>query len=98
MRNRLLPALPALLLALAPSIGAAQTALQLRWELVGDSIAHDWGASRAAFTLTNRATNPLPPTAWAISLNALPSADPGTLGSGFIIEDVSAAPTRLAPA
>src|SRR5256886_4567729 len=39
MRNRLLPALPVLLLTLAPSAGAAQTTLQLRWELVGDSVA-----------------------------------------------------------
>src|SRR5881628_3240240 len=98
MRNRLLPALPALLLTLAPSIGAAQTALQLRWELVGDSIAHDWGASRAAFTLTNRGTKPLPPTGWAIYFNALHSADPGSVGSGFIIEDVIADLHRLAPA
>src|SRR6266571_4971734 len=98
MRNRLLPALPVLLLTLAPSIGAAQTALQLRWELVGDSIAHDWGASRAAFTLTNRGTKPLPPTGWAIYFNALHSADPGSVGSGFIIEDVIADLHRLAPA
>jgi len=54
MRNRLLPVLPALLLALTSRAGAAQTALQLRWELVGDSIANDHGASRAAFTLTIR--------------------------------------------
>src|SRR6266702_3113045 len=98
MRNRLLPALPVLLLTLAPSIGTAQTALQLRWELVGDSIAHDWGASRAAFTLTNRGTKPLPPTGWAIYFNALHSADPGSVGSGFIIEDVIADLHRLAPA
>src|SRR5437867_3022700 len=98
MRNRLLPALPVLLLTLAPSIGAAQTALQLRWELVGDSIAHDWGASRAAFTLTNRGTKPLPPTGWAIYFNALHSALPGSVASGFIIEDVMADLHRLAPA
>src|SRR2546427_11802285 len=98
MRNRLLPALPALLLTLAPSIGAAQTALQLRWELVGDSIANDWGASRAAFTLPNRSTNPLPSSGWAIYFNALHSAVPGSVGSGFIIEDVIADLHRLAPA
>src|SRR3989441_1218135 len=98
MRNRLLPALPALLLTLAPSIGAAQTALQLRWELVGDSIASDWGASRAAFTLTNRSTKPLPSSGWAIYFNALHSAVPGSVGSGFIIEDVIADLHRLAPA
>ncbi len=60
MRNPFLPALPALLLAFTPGAGAAQRALQLRWELVGDSVANDWGASRAAFTLTNRGTTPLP--------------------------------------
>src|SRR2546426_12687986 len=100
MRNRLLPALPALLLALAPSAGAgaAQTTLQLRWELVGDSIANDWGASRAAFTLTNRSTKPLPSSGWAIYSNALHSALPGSVGSGFIIEDVIADLHRLAPA
>src|SRR2546425_1774522 len=98
MRNRLLPALPALLLALAPSAGAAQTTLQLRWELVGDSIANDWGASRAAFTLTNRSTKPLPSSGWAIYFNALPSAVPGSVGSGFIIEDVIADLHPLAPA
>src|SRR5207245_10204035 len=98
MRNRLLPALPALLLALAPSAGAAQTTLQLRWELVGDSVATDWGASRAAFTLTNRGAKPLAPTGWAIYFNALHSALPGSVGSGFIIEDVIADLHRLAPA
>src|SRR5947208_14025418 len=98
MRNRLLPALPALLLTLAPGAGAAQTTLQLRWELVGDSIANDWGASRAAFTLTNRGAKPLAPTGWAIYFNALHSALPGSVGSGFIIEDVIADLHRLAPA
>src|SRR5437870_2460663 len=98
MRNRLLPALPALLLALAPSAGAAQTTLQLRWELVGDSIANDWAASRAAFTLTNRSTKPLPSSGWAIYFNALHSAVPGSVGGGFTIEDVIADLHRLAPA
>src|SRR5216117_1310521 len=98
MRNRLLPALPELLLTLAPSAGAAQTTLQLRWELVGDSVANDWGASRAAFTLTNRSTKPLPSSGWAIYFNALHSALPGSVGSGFIIEDVIADLHRLAPA
>src|SRR5437870_7024267 len=98
MRNRLLPALPALLLALAPSAGAAQTTLQLRWELVGDSVATDWAASRAAFTLTNRSTKPLPSSGWAIYFNALHSALPGSVGRGFTIEDVLADLHRLGPA
>ena len=98
MRNRLLPVLPALLLALAPRAGAAQTALQLRWELVGDSIANDHGASRAAFTLTNRDTKALAPTGWAIYYSALHGAGPGTVGGGFTIEDVIADLHRLVPA
>src|SRR5205809_4077132 len=98
MRNRLPPVLPALLLALAPRAGAAQTALQLRWELVGDSIANDHGASRAAFTLTNRDTKALAPTGWAIYYSALHGAGPGTVGGGFAIEDVIADLHRLAPA
>jgi hexosaminidase len=96
MRNRLLPALPALLLALTHS-AAAQTSLQLRWELVGDSIANDWGASRAAFTLTNRGTKPLPPNGWAIYYNALHGAQPGSVGGGFIIEDMIGDLHRLVP-
>src|SRR5947209_4105304 len=98
MRNRLLPVLPALLLALTPRAGAAQTALQLRWELVGDSIANDHGASRAAFTLTNRDTKVLAPTGWAIYYSALHGAGPGTVGGGFTVEDVIADLHRLVPA
>ena len=94
----MLPVLPALLLALTPRAGAAQTALQLRWELVGDSIANDHGASRAAFTLTNRDTKALAPTGWAIYYNALHGAGPGTVGGGFTIEDVIADLHRLVPA
>ena len=100
MRNRLLHVLTVLLLSLAPSAGAAQTppTLQLRWEFVGDSIAGDWGVSRAAFTLTNRDAKPLPSSGWAIYFNALHSAQPGSVGGGFIIEDVIADLHRLAPA
>src|SRR5216110_272020 len=98
MRNRLLPALPALLLTLAPSAGAAQTTLQLRWELVGDSVTNDWGASRAAFTLTNRGTKALAPTGWAIYYSGLHGAGPGTVGGGFTIEDVMGDLHRLVPA
>src|SRR3989442_6808666 len=82
MRNRLLPALTALLLTLTARAGA-QTALQLRWELVGDSITNDFAASRAAFTLTNRGPKPLPPSGWAIYYNALHSAQPGSVAGGF---------------
>src|SRR5437870_2346708 len=98
MRNRLLPAV--LLLVLTARAGATQTtpALQLRWELVADSVATDFAASRAAFTLTNRGAKPLPPSGWAIYFNALHSAAPGSVGAGFVIEDVMADLHRLAPA
>src|SRR5213594_3141516 len=98
MRNRLLAALPALLLALTPSAGAAQTSLQLRWELVADSVATDFAASSAAFTLTNRGAQPLPPSGWAIYFSALHSAQPGSVGGGFVIENVIADLHRRVPA
>jgi len=98
MRERLFPALTALLLALTASAGDAQTALQLRWELVGDSITNDQGASRAAFTLTNRDTQALAPTGWAIYYSALHGAQPGTVGGGFTIEDLTGDLHRLVPA
>src|SRR5712691_2963404 len=90
MRNRLLPALPALLVALAARPVAAQTRLQLRWELVGDSVA--------AFTLTDRGTKALPPSGWAIYYNALHGARPGSVGAGFTIEDLPGDLHRLVPA
>ncbi len=100
MHNRLVPALPALLLAFAAGTVAAQTtpALQLRWELTRDSVASDFAASRAAFTLTNRGARPLPATGWAIYFSALHSAQPGSVGGGFVIEDVMADLHRLVPA
>src|SRR6266550_2852861 len=98
MRNRLLPLLIALVLALMPGAGAAQTSLELRWQLVGDSITNDWGASRAAFTLTNRGTKPLPPSGWAIYYNALHSAQPGSVGGGFTSEDLTGDLHRVMPA
>jgi len=89
MRKRLLSALPVLLLACAATTSAAQTALQLRWELVADT--------QAAFILTNRDAKPLPPTGWAIYFSALHSADSGSVGSGFAIQDVMADLHRLVP-
>ena len=99
MRNGLLLVLPALVLALAARTGAAQTppALRLRWEFVGDSVANDFGASRAAFTLTNRGAKPLPPSGWAIYYNAIHGPYPGSVGSGFIIEGVTGDLQRLVP-
>src|SRR5947199_7948413 len=98
MRNRLLAALTALLLARPARLGAAQTALQLRWEVAGDSVATDFRASRAVFTRTNRDTKPLPPSGWAIYYSALHGAESGTVGGGFTIEDVMADLHRLVPA
>ncbi len=101
MCNRLLAALPALVLGFPPSAGAAQTALQLRWELERDvfqDAAGGRGLSRAAFTITNRDAKPLPASGWAIYFNALHSAQPGTVEGGFIVEDVVADLHRLVPA
>jgi hexosaminidase len=89
MRKRLLAVLPAVLLSFVPTVSVAQTALQLRWELTGDT--------NAAFTLTNRDTKPLPPSGWAIYFSALHSADSGTVGAGFAIEDVIGDLHRLVP-
>jgi hexosaminidase len=99
MRNRLFPALTALLLTLTARAGA-QTALplQLRWELVADSITNDQGVSRVAFTITNRDTKALAPTGWAIYFSALHGAYPGSVGNGFTIEDVLGDLHRLVPA
>src|SRR6059036_2001738 len=87
---RILLALAALLLPLTARTGAAQTALQLRWELHGDTLA--------TFTVTNRDTKPLPPAGWAIYFSALHSARPGSVGGGFVIEDVIADLHRVVPA
>jgi len=73
-------------------------AVQLRWELLGDSITNEWGASRAAFTLANRGTKPLPPSGWAIYYNALHGAQPRSVGGGFTIEDLTGDLHRLVPA
>jgi len=97
MRNRLLYVLP-ILFAVTATTGAAQTALQVRWELAGDSVATNFAASRAAFTLTNRGAKPLPPNGWAIYFSALHSAAPGSVGGGFVIEDVMADLHRIVPA
>ena len=97
MRNRLLYVLP-ILFGVTATTGAAQTALQVRWELAGDSVATNFAASRAAFTLTNRGAKPLPPNGWAIYFSALHSAAPGSVGGGFVIEDVMADLHRIVPA
>ncbi len=86
------------LLLIVTARAGAQTALQLRWELVGDSITNDFAASRAAFTLTNRGPKPLPPSGWAIYYNALHSAQLASVGGGFTSEDLTGDLHRLVPA
>src|SRR5207302_1077382 len=83
---------------ISATTGAAQTTLQLRWELLGDSIANDRGASRAAFTLTNRGAKPLPSGGWALYFSALHSPQPGSVGGGFSSEDRAGDLHRLVPA
>src|SRR5213075_3122414 len=96
MPNRTLLALPVLLLASTARSAASQSAppqsappLQLRWELVGDSLTNDGGSSRVLFTLTNRDTKPLPKSGWAIYFSALHSAQPDS-SAAFQIQDVMA--------
>lgn len=91
MRNRLLRIVLVVLVGAASTgTASAQTALQLRWELTGDR--------QAAFTLTNRDTKPLPAGGWAIYFSALHSADSGSVGAGFDIQDVIADLHRIVPA
>lgn len=89
--------LTALLLALTAGSSAAQTALQLRWQLDSDVFKDSTDGSRVAFTLTNRDTRPLAPTGWAIYFSALHGAQPGTVEGGFTIEDVTGDLHRLVP-
>jgi len=97
MREKPFAALPALLLALVTGPAPAQTALQLRWELVGDDIAVGQAVSRAAFTLTNRGAAPLAPSGWAIYYTALHAPRQGSVSAGFAIEEVTGSLTRLVP-
>lgn len=97
MRYRQLPVLAGLLTALAASPAAAQSSLQLRWELKEDLFRGTWALSRAAFTLTNRDTKPLPSSGWAIYFNALHGPVPGSVTGGFAIEEIAGELHRLVP-
>jgi hexosaminidase len=97
MRDKLLPVLPALLLAFTVRSAAAQTRLQLRWEFVGDSITDSQATSRAAFTITNRDAKPLAPSGWAIYYSALHEPQAGSVGGGFTAENVTGDLFRLVP-
>jgi hexosaminidase len=94
---RLHPAFPALLLALTARAAAAQSALQLRWELKEDVFQGAEGLSRAAFTLTNRDAKPLAPGGWAIYFSAIHSPRPGSVGGGFTIEEMAGDLHRIVP-
>ena len=96
MRHNLIVALTVLGVGV-PHALPAQTALQLRWKLVGDSVTSDRGGSRAQFTLTNRDTKALAKSGWAIYFSALHSAQQGSVGSGFDIQDVMADLHRIVP-
>src|SRR5690348_15006018 len=97
MTNRILLALPVLLLASTASPAASQTAahapppfpLQLRWELVGDTSSGDATGSMVQFTLTNRDTKQLPKSGWAIYFSAMFSALLDS-SAAFQIQDVMA--------
>jgi hexosaminidase len=88
MRTHHLSALAVLLLA-GTTTASAQTTLQLRWEITGDT--------NAAFTLTNRDSKRLPPTGWAIYYSALHWVDSTKVGSGFVIQPVLGDLRRLVP-
>ncbi len=92
-------ALPALVLALAASTVGAESSLHLRWELKDDVFrgADDPGASRVAFTLTNRDAKPLPGRGWAIYFSALHEPLPGTVRGGVTIENVTGDLQRMMP-
>src|ERR1051326_1813362 len=96
MRKRLLPTLIALLCACTATTAAAQSKLQLRWELLRDTTAGDRSGSWAQFTLTNHDTKPLPRTGWAIYFSALHSALLDS-NAAFLFQDVMADLHRLAP-
>ena len=96
MRNRLLAALTAFALVLPARFVAAQTALQLRWELLRDTSAGDRSGSWAQFTLTNRDTKPLPKTGWTIYFSALHQALPDS-NAALLFQDVMADLHRLVP-
>jgi hexosaminidase len=92
-------ALPATVLLAASAAASAQTSLQLKWELKEDVFrdAADEGASRAAFTLTNRDAKPLAARGWAIYFNAVHEPLPGTVQGGVAIERVTGDLQRIVP-
>jgi hexosaminidase len=97
---RVLPlVLPATVMLALAAAASAQTSLQLRWELKEDVFrdAADEGASRVAFTLTNRDAKPLAARGWAIYYSALHEPSPGTVQGGVAIERVTGDLQRIVP-
>jgi hexosaminidase len=88
-----------LLLAAAVAPVAAQTALQLGWELKEDVFTGPSGpnAARVAFTLTNGGAEPLPARGWAIYFNSLHEPRPGSVKGGVAIERVTGGLQRIVP-
>jgi hexosaminidase len=86
----------ALLWAGSATVAAAQTSLQLRWELLRDTSAGDRSGSWAQFTLSNRSTKPLPKTGWVIYFSAFHSAQRDS-GAALLFQDVMADLHRLVP-
>jgi hexosaminidase len=97
MRMNLVAALSALVVSVGATTANAQTALRLRWRLVGDVLADGGAFSEAAFTLTNRDTKALPPSGWAIYFSALQDPQPGSVRGGFTIEGVIGDLHRIVP-
>ncbi|HWC75586.1 MAG TPA: carbohydate-binding domain-containing protein, partial [Gemmatimonadales bacterium] len=85
-----------LAILLCTNSAAAQTSLQLRWELLRDTTGPNAAGSWAQFTLTNRDTKPLPKTGWAIYFNALHSALLDS-SAALLFQDVMADLHRLVP-
>jgi hexosaminidase len=87
------------ILAFSASTGSTQTALRLKWELKEDVFpgTASEGASRAAFTLTNRDARPLPGRGWAVYFSALHEPQRGSVRGGFAIERVTGDLQRIVP-
>ena len=98
MRTRIACFMIALASMQAVAQPAPTPALQLRWRLEEDVFDEARGASRVAFTLTNRGAAPLPASGWAIYFNALHDAQRDSVAAGFRIEEVTGTLQRLVPA
>ncbi len=89
-----------MLVALVAAPCSAQSALQLRWELIEDVFpaAGGPGASRVVVTLTNRDAMPLGSSGWAIYWSALHEPRPGSVQGGARFEKMAGDLHRMRPA